>query len=155
VPWLPSAVVLREGVRGPDSWHWNLYTQSYLDLWGAPAREDWKVEHVINRITTDPTRPVRLGIVPDIPRFDAEAFAFYIAWARKPITLNRLWKLDEARILANDFILLSEVNQGFAQFAAPDLPRVHNYVFNNDDRFRLRDRFQLPNGDIIRLYAVE
>src|SRR5262249_42511355 len=76
VPQLPASVAVMKGVNGPLSWDWNLYTQRYFGLWGPPANEDWKIEHVLQTVSQG--GDVRLGMVPDIPRFDAQAFEFYI-----------------------------------------------------------------------------
>jgi hypothetical protein len=82
---LPQSVVLMKGAEGQLSWHWNLYTQEYFGLWGAPARENWKIEHVLNTVGRG-----RLGLVPDIPRFDSQHFLFYIELLKVPIQLNRV-----------------------------------------------------------------
>src|SRR5205085_2094648 len=55
---LPESVVVMKGAEGPLSWHWNFYTQSYFQLWGPPAREDWHIEHVLNTVGHG-----RLGLV--------------------------------------------------------------------------------------------
>src|SRR5439155_1691445 len=45
---LPEQVVLVHGTKGFFDWNWNLYTQTYFGLWGRPAREDWRIEHVLS-----------------------------------------------------------------------------------------------------------
>jgi len=152
---VPQAVVLAEGIKGPESWNWNLYTQSYMDLWGKPAREDWKIEYVLDRVTAGTNRPIRLGMVPDIPRFDALAFEFDAALLEKAVTVNRLWTFAEARIVDNDYVLLAEQDQGFAKFFAPDLDRVRRYVLDRPETFAPVESFTLPSGHTIRLYRVK
>ena len=151
---LPAAVVLAKGVEGPLSWHWNLYTQRYFDLWGPPAREDWQVQRVLGKISAADGKPVRLGMIPDIPRFDWGAFEFYIALSKFPVTLNRIWIFDESMIAGNDYILMSEKDQGWASNISSDLQRINQYILARPDHFRIVDSFPLPNGDMIRLYKV-
>jgi hypothetical protein len=117
-------------------------------------REDWKIDYILERITSNTKEPVRLGIVPDIPRFDALAFEFYAAFIKKPVTVNRLWTMSEPFILGNDYILLSETDQGFAKFFAPEVHEVNQYILSRPDSFHFVESFTLPSGQIIRLYRV-
>ena len=66
---------------------WNVYRQNYFG-WGPPAREDWKIEEVLKKVTASNERPVRLGMTPDIPRFDVLAFEFYITLKKVPVTMK-------------------------------------------------------------------
>ena len=152
VPFLPPAVVLANGTGGPIPWDWNLYTQTHHDLWGPPAREDWRIRHVLERVGSIPGRSARLGMVPDIPRFDTSAFEFYIALSKAPVTITRVGTLDAGAIANNDFILVSEQDRGWA-FARQD-PAINAYVFGHPELFRMVESFSLPNGDVIRLYKV-
>jgi 4-amino-4-deoxy-L-arabinose transferase-like glycosyltransferase len=149
----PTAVVLK-GVEGTLSWDWNLYRQNYFDLWGAPAREDWQVERVLSKVTSPDGKPVRLGMIPDIPRFDWGAFQFYIALSKLPVIFNRIVFFDEGVISNNDYILMSEMDQGWAANVSPDLKRINQYIVDHPDHFQVVDSFALPNGDMIRLYRV-
>ena len=74
---LPETVVVARGTDGFLPWNWNLYTQSYFDLWGPPAAEDWRIEDVLDGLAPAGGPTVRIGLVPDIPRFDSIAFDFY------------------------------------------------------------------------------
>ena len=152
---LPPRVVLAQGVEGPQSWHWNLYTQTYFDLWGAPADEDWRIDHVLATITAN-KQPVRLGMVPDIPRFDTLAFEFYITLRKLPVTITRLGIFSESAIAANDYVLVSEKDDGFETGSdfTQDLGKINQYVFGHPEAFHMMDSFSLPNGDVIRLYKV-
>ena len=154
IPRLPEAVVLMKGREGPLSWNWNLYTQTYFGLWGRPAREDWKIEAVLDRITASGGKPVRLGMIPDIPRFDSQAFEFYIELGDRPVVVHRLWTFDEEVIRDNDFILMSEKGQGFALFFSGDINRINHYVLDRPERFEIEQSFDLPNDEVIRLYRV-
>jgi 4-amino-4-deoxy-L-arabinose transferase-like glycosyltransferase len=154
---LPEKVVLMEGAKGPLSYDWNLYTQSYFDLWGRPAQEDWKIQHVLDQVASPDRSIVRLGIAPNIPRFDPVAFEFYIALQNRPVTINRLWHFDENQMANNDFILVSEEANSASAFAAvlsPDLRQTTQHILGRPDSFRMLERFALPNGTMIRLYKV-
>jgi 4-amino-4-deoxy-L-arabinose transferase-like glycosyltransferase len=154
IPQLPASIVLAKGGQGPISYDWNLYTQQYFG-WGPPAAEDWKIEHVLQSVAAQ-GRPVRLGMVPDIPRFDTLAFEFYIALKRLPVTVNRLGVFDEGAIVENDYIVVSEKDEGFEAGSAftADLRIINRYIKERPDVFRVVDSFLLPNGDMIRLYKV-
>lgn len=151
---LPETIVLTKGIEGPLSWNWNLYTQSYFGLWGAPAREDWQIERVLDRVTSVEGQTVRLGMIPDIPRFDALAFEFYIALRKEPVVIHRLWAFDEPALWNNDYVLMSEKGQGFAEFFSRDLKRINRYILDRPERFEVLEWFPLPNGEVIRLYKV-
>lgn len=155
---LPEEVVLVQGPDGPLRWNWNLYTQSYMKLWGRPERQDWKIEYVLQKITRSgrpaPGQRLRLGMIPDIPRFDSIAFDYHIELLRFPVVVNRLWQPDERLINDNDFILMSETDQGFAPNFTQAIPFVNRYVMSHPERFHPEEWFPLPNGAIIRLYAV-
>ncbi|MBI4475064.1 MAG: glycosyltransferase family 39 protein [Acidobacteria bacterium] len=149
---LPETVTIVEGWTGPLSFHWNLYTQRYFDLWGRPARENWRIEEILQKVSNGPNERVRLGIIPDIPRFDSHAFEFYINLHRLPVVLNRVWFFYEPGIKGNDYILLSEKDQGWLPHFSRDADRINNYVLNHPELFQVADTFTLPNGARIRLY---
>jgi hypothetical protein len=145
-------------MRGSEaqlSWHWNLYTQSYFGLWGPPAREDWKIEHVIAQVSKPERTPhVRLGIVPDIPRFDSQAFQFYVELLKAPVQLSRIQLLNEPAIMGNDYVLIAKNDQEHAASFAPDA-RVNGFITAHPERFQIADTFPLPNGNVIALYKVQ
>ena len=152
---LPETIVIARGVEGPLSWNWNLYTQLYFDLWGPPAREDWKIAYVLDRIR--PTREsdrVRLGIIPDIPRFDFQAFQFYVAARQDPVVVGRLAQFDSAALSGNDYLLVSESPRGAPGAYQPDVARINQHVMDHPEKFEFLELFPLPNEEIIRLYRV-
>jgi 4-amino-4-deoxy-L-arabinose transferase-like glycosyltransferase len=151
---LPEAVVLVEGTKGFFDWNWNLYTQSYFGLWGRPAHEDWRVEYVLENVAED-KQPVALGMIPTIPRFDPEAFEFYIALHKYQVEIRRLWGADVSALANNDYIVLCENDQGYASLFSNEMPKLNEFVLAHPDRFQLVQRFTLPNADIIRLYKVQ
>jgi hypothetical protein len=151
---LPEQVVIVPGTKGFFDWNWNLYTQHYFGLWGPPAHEDWRVEHILSNVA-QPNRPIALGMIPSIPRFDAEAFEFYIALHKYRIVVQRLWNSDVASLTNTDYIVLSENDQGYATLFSNEMSKLNDFVFTNPDRFQLVERFSLPNAGIIRLYKVQ
>jgi len=155
VRYLPERVVLLRGIQGPLSWDWNLYTQTYFQLWGPPAREDWKIEQVLARIAAVGGPTVKIGIIPSIARFDPEAFEFYGTLYKYNIVIARLLFFNEAELLNQDYVLMSEGDQGFAAFSSHDLDRINLYIMSLPDRFKLIDRFTIPSGQTIRLYQLK
>jgi len=155
IPQLPSAIVLAKGGEGAIAYDWNIYTQRYFG-WGPPAREDWKIEHVLKTVTSAQGRSIRLGMVPDIPRFDTFAFEFYITLKKLPVSVNRLGAFDEQAIRNNDYILISEKDDGFEPGSSftSDLRHINEYVSHRSSEFRIVESFSLPNGDVIHLYKV-
>ena len=155
IPQLPPAIVLAKGGSGPIAYDWNIYTQRYFG-WGPPAREDWKIEHVLKTVTSAQGRSIRLGMVPDIPRFDTFAFEFYIMLKKLPVRVNRLGVFDERAIRNNDYILVSEKDEGFEPGSSftSDLRRINEYVSHRSGEFQMLESFSLPNGDVIHLYKV-
>jgi 4-amino-4-deoxy-L-arabinose transferase-like glycosyltransferase len=152
---LPDSIVLMRGTESQLSWHWNLYTQSYFGLWGPPAREDWKIEHVLDEVARDSGNAgVRLGIVPDIPRFDSQAFQFYVDLRNAPVRLNRIQMLSEQAITANDYLLVAKNDQEHAASFAPD-KRVGDFIITHPERFQMTESFPLPNGDVISMFKVQ
>ncbi len=155
IPQLPSAIVLAKGGEGAIAYDWNIYTQRYFG-WGPPAREDWKIDHVLKTVTSAQGRSIRLGMVPDIPRFDTFAFEFYITLKKLPVSVNRLGVFDEQAIRDNDYILISEKDEGFEPGSSftSDLRHINEYVSHRSGEFRIVESFSLPNGDVIHLYKV-
>jgi 4-amino-4-deoxy-L-arabinose transferase-like glycosyltransferase len=155
IPELPPAIVLAKGGEGPIAYDWNVYTQRYFG-WGPPAREDWKIEHVLKTVTSPQGRSIRLGMVPDIPRFDTFAFEFYITLKKLPVSVNRLGVFDEQAIRNNDYILVSEKDEGFEPGSSftSDLRHINEYISHRSGEFQMLESFSLPNGDVIHLYKV-
>jgi 4-amino-4-deoxy-L-arabinose transferase-like glycosyltransferase len=157
IPKLPEKIVLMNGVHGPLSYDWNLYTQDYFGLWGRPAREDWKIQHVLDTIGPTNGRQLRLGIVPNIARFDPVAFELYVALQSRPVTINRLWHFSEQALNNNDFVLISEATESSGaldEVLNPERAPITDYILKRPDTFRIVERFALPNGVVIRLYKV-
>ena len=152
---LPERMVLAEGTTGPVSYDWHVYTQIYFGLWGPPAREDWKIERVLDQVASSGGN-TRLAIVPDIARFDPRAFELYVTLRQEPVTIHSLWVLDELEIAGYDYILVTEGSYGKpgSFLFSPDRERIAEYLEERPDAFRVIDAFELPSGEMIRLYQV-
>ena len=152
---LPETVVIARGVEGPLSWNWNLYTQRHFGLWGPPAREDWKIDYVLDRVRpANGSDRVRLGIIPDIPRFDFQAFEFYAATRKDPVIVERLAHFDAGLISSNDYLLMSESPRETPGRYQPGIVRINQHIVDHPEQFEVMEWFPLPNGEVIRLYRV-
>jgi 4-amino-4-deoxy-L-arabinose transferase-like glycosyltransferase len=151
IPQLPDSIVMVKGVEGPLSWNWNLYTQRYFGLWGPPAREDWRIDRVLDRVSAV-EHPVKLGIVPDIPRFDSAAFNLTIALRRLPVVVHRISEVDEAAIAGSDYLIAGR--DGTPTYSAPNTKSIHEYIRTHPQRFSEMESFALPNGEAVILYRV-
>jgi 4-amino-4-deoxy-L-arabinose transferase-like glycosyltransferase len=158
IPWLPERVVLMKGTTGPVPYDWNLYTQTYFGLWGKPERQNWQIERVLQRLTghgpfaAESGRPVRVGLIPDLPRFDQPAFKFAIDVHQYPVVMNRQFSPEEASLLENDYLLMSMGEQSVFSSPAPHAKEINAYILGHPDKFQVVDMFSLPNGETIRLY---
>ena len=158
MPWLPDEVVLAEGPEGQPRWNWNLYTQSYAGLWGKPINADWRVDDVIeqvsHKISADGKTPVTVGLLPDIPSFDAQAFEDELLRRRAAVTVNRVaWIAEEAR-QRNDYLLTTIDESGYARIPPNELDRLNRFVTERPGDFELVDSFRLPAGATIRFYKL-
>src|SRR5262245_33006697 len=95
-------------------------------------------------------------MVPYIPRFDTLAFEFYITLQKLPVRVVRLTVFDEQAIANNEYVIVSDKNEGFepGSYFTSDLKHIHQYINNRPEIFHLLESFSLPNGDTIHLYKV-
>src|SRR6185503_20238306 len=128
-----------KGTGGPVPYDWNLYTQTYFGLWGKPERQDWQIDRVLQRLTghgpfaAESARPVRVGLIPDLPRFDQPAFQFAIEVHRYPVVMNRQFSPEEASILENDYLLMSLGEQSVFGSPAPHAKEINAYILGHPD----------------------
>jgi hypothetical protein len=155
IPLLPERSVLVRGRQGPISWDWNLYSQTYFNVLGKPVRGDWPIEKILLEITSARPAPVKLGIIPDIPRCDSHAFEFFINLRHYPVIVNTLWTYDEAAFFQNDYVLFSGRDQGFLPYSSPDSERIISYIVDHAPEFRVVRTYKLPSGQSIELRKVE
>ena len=154
IPQLPERVVLARGPDGPIRYDWNLYSQTYFNLWGPPGREDWHIDRVLRLVSDGATTPVRLGLIPDLPRLDIQAYRFAIELRGYSVTIDRQITPEEQSLLENDYLLMSLGRQTAFGSQAPHAEQINAYIMTHPDRFRLVDEFQLPSSETVRLYRV-
>jgi|GEM_PF-952362 len=158
IPQLPETVVLSKGRDGPLPWNWNLYTQTYFGLWGRPLKQDWPISQVLDAVSAAPSKaeftghPVRLGIIPEMPRFDPYAFEFYIALRKLPVVVNRIRTADAGVLADNDYILTSPSAPRWSFL--PDPKDADAAIHARPEMFQFVARFALPDGDVVELYKV-
>jgi hypothetical protein len=152
IPQLPERVVLMQGPEGPLPYDWNLYIQNYLTVWGRPERQDWHIDRVLKQVSEGVTSPVRIGLIPDLPRLDVPAYRFAIDLTGYPVTIDRQLSPEEQSLLENDYLLMSIGRQTAFGSQAPHAAEINAYVASHPERFQLIDEFPLPSGETVRLY---
>jgi 4-amino-4-deoxy-L-arabinose transferase-like glycosyltransferase len=152
IPLLPERVVLLQGPEATVRYDWNLYSQTYFGLWGKPERQNWEIDRVLQRAVAESTHPVRIGLIPDLPRFDEPAFQFAVAVHRFPVVVSRQFSPEEASLLSNDYLLMSTGTQSVLGSPAPHASEINAYILSHPDHFRVVDTFSLPNGETIQMY---
>ena len=67
ITWLPQQVVLMPGYQGSLRWDWQLFSQHYFGILGAPRQEDWQQNEIIDRVSDEATKrgtAASLALVP-------------------------------------------------------------------------------------------
>jgi 4-amino-4-deoxy-L-arabinose transferase-like glycosyltransferase len=152
IPQLPQQIVIRKGPGGPIPFDWNVYSQTYFNLWGPPGREEWHIDRVLRQVAAGASTPVRIGLIPDLPRLDVQAYRFAIELQRYPITIDRQFSPEESSLLENDYLLMSVGKQTAFGSRAPHAEEINAHIRSHPDRFLLVDTFELPSGDTVQLY---
>lgn len=158
IPWLPEQVVLAKGYEGSLSWDWNLYSQHYFHILGAPRREDWKQDAILARVAQDIRAnhvPPTLALVPDLPRFNAANFQLYARLRRYPFRVDHP-QSAAGRLRAFDgfnYVVMTERLQGMP-WSTRESAELNQTIVDEHQVFRLLEVFNLPNGDAARLYAI-
>jgi 4-amino-4-deoxy-L-arabinose transferase-like glycosyltransferase len=155
---LPEQVLLAEGYQGSYSWDWRLYAQRYQGLLGPPQRADWPQGVILEMIVSasPDSERVRIGIVPDLPRFNHENLRLEARFRRLPIDVVRISELGvrgEALIDSLDFLIVSEGEQGMVWTTEANT-EINDYVFARPDRFMILDFARVPSGPALRIYRV-
>ena len=155
IPALPEKVMIARGTDDRLHRDWILYSQVYLDLWGPPADEDWKIPYVLERITEGSGgRTVRLAIVPDIPRFDYGAFEFHVRARGDAVVIQPPGNFDPEVGPGSDFVLAAEGPHGYPGLVPPAAERFSRYLREHPDEYEAIDRFALPTENMVQLYRV-
>ena len=155
MPWLPQRLILMEGRGGPVPYDWNVYAQNYFGLWGSPKDEDWQIERILQRVSMDSARPVQVGLVPDLPRFDQQAFHFMAELKRYPVVVTRQISAEAPSLLEKDYLLMSAGEQTAFGSAAPNAKEINSLLADKPEQFELIETLGLPGGETVRLYRVK
>jgi 4-amino-4-deoxy-L-arabinose transferase-like glycosyltransferase len=159
VSWMPNRVVILPGYQGTYRWDWNLYLQSYFDIWGKPRKEDWKQDEILRKIEEDSNQKKvqpSLALVPDLAWFSEGNFALYAKMRRLPIRIHHLTSAAEGihSFDGYNYILMTEHDQGMSWTTGASSV-LNQIIVDNPQVFRLVQVYQLPSGDGARLYYLE
>lgn len=95
---------------------------------------------------------MRVGLIPDLPRLDVQAYRFAIDLGGYPVTIDRQFSPDEKSLLENDYLLMSVGRQTAFGSQAPHAEEINTYLRMHPERFRLVDTFSIPSGETVQLY---
>src|SRR5262249_22776289 len=159
VAWLPQQVILLRGYRGSFRWDWQLFSQDYFGILGAPRLENWKQEEIIDRILKESRERgsgMSLALVPDLPRFNTSNFLLVAAEAKLPMRLDHL--TSEASLLAaskfSDFVIISDGDQGIS-WTTHAAETLNRFILDRPAIFKPVATFSLPNNDAAHLYFID
>lgn len=134
----------------------NLYAQTYAQLTGPPRREDWKIVPILKATWKDASqqnlmRP-RLGVIPDLPRFNHFDFILYSKLESIPVVVERAVQIsDEASSRPVNYFILKTGSQG-----EPGTTRLNaesnQWIQQHPERFEKIAGYDLPDGSQAHLY---
>ena len=155
---LPERVVIAEGYRGSYSWHWNLYSQSYQGLLGAPRQADWPQAEILDRLmrASEDSKPIQLGVIPDLPRFNHENIRLAAELRGLPFEVRRIGMINGAakKLMGTmDFLIVAEGEQGMP-WSTSFNEQINEYIFARPDLFQIHSFSRVPGGPALRLYRV-
>src|SRR5262249_32594757 len=93
ISWLPQQVVVMPGYQGSLRWDWQLFSQHYFGILGAPRSEDWKQEEILNRVSREARQrgvAMSLALVPDLARFNYFNFQLAAKLAKMPVRVEHV-----------------------------------------------------------------
>lgn len=159
ISWLPQEVILMPGYQGSLRWDWQLFSQHYFGILGAPRREDWKQSEVLARVAEEARRrgvAMSLALVPDLPRFNYFNFQLASRLAKMPLRVGHLVSaaggLDAFG--GYDFAITSENEQGMP-WTTRAAGSLNQFIEDRHDIFRVIEVYRLPNSDAVRLYFID
>lgn len=158
-PWLPPRVVLLRGYQGSLRWDWNLYLQDYFGILGAPRRESWPQDDLLNRVrehASPGTAGRSLGLIPDLPRFNAANFLLRSRTLGLGLVVDHIQAEPSgiASFDGFDYVIMVEGNQGMP-WTTGNSQQLNRIVVDEHEVFRLLGLYPLPDGDTARLYFVK
>ena len=159
VSWLPPEVILMPGYQGSLSWDWQLFSQHYFSILGAPRREDWKQTEILGRVAEEARfhgAAPSLALVPDLPRFNYFNFQLAAKLAEMPMYIGHLQSAAGglAAFEGYDFAIMSEREQGMP-WSTRAAGTLNQFIVDQHDIFKVAAIFSLPNGDAVRLYFID
>jgi hypothetical protein len=159
VSWLPQQVVLMPGYQGSLRWDWQFFSQHYFGILGAPRREDWKQDEILDRIVDEAQRRgarLSLALVPDLPRFNYFNFRLAARLKKVPTQIDHLQLATGGLAVFDpyDFAIMSENEQGMT-WTTRAAGSLNQLIVDRHDIFKLVTTYMLPSGDAIRLYFID
>ncbi|MBP7864408.1 MAG: hypothetical protein KA419_00550 [Acidobacteria bacterium] len=148
-------------VTWPDGWF--AYNQTAFGLWGAPAREDWRLDEILRRArgldgpksaATGVKPRLCIGLVPDAARFNVWSFRERAEALR--IGPSLIWRVASAEADGREmnhyrFILVKSGNQG-PSWGTAENRAVCALIRAHPDRFPVRGEWPLPDGSRCWMY---
>jgi hypothetical protein len=158
IAWLPQEVVFMRGYQGSLRWDWQLFSHNYFGILGAPRREDWKQEEIIDRIVKESRlrgSGMSLALVPDLPRFNTSNFLLAAAEAKLPLRFDHLTSVAAglATFQYFDFVILSDVEQGMS-WTTHGAMSLNQFILSRPETFKPVENFTLPNNDMAHLFFI-
>lgn len=159
VSWLPPQVILLSGYQGSLRWDWQLFSQHYFGILGAPRREHWAQSDILARVAEEARlrgSGMSLALVPDLPRFNASNFLLTARLARMPMSISQLKSADGglSAFAGFDFVVMTEGDQGMS-WTTNAAQTLNRFILAEHRIFKLTGIFSLPNGDAARLYFID
>lgn len=159
ISWLPQQVILMPGYQGSLRWDWQLFSQHYFGILGAPRREDWKQSEILNRVAEEAPRraaAMSLALVPDLPRFTAVNFQLAAKLSKMPVRIGHI-QFAAGGLSAfdgYDFVIMSETEQGMP-WTTQSAGSLNRLIVERHDIFKPVAIYSIPNGDVVRLYFID
>jgi hypothetical protein len=140
-------------------WDWQLFSQHYFGILGAPRREDWKQREVIDRIVQESRlrgSGMAVALVPDLPRFNTSNFLLASAEARLLLRFDHLKSLPAGLdgFAFHDFVILSDGDQGMS-WTTHSAAALNQFILDRPEVFKHVESFSLPNNDTAHLYFID
>jgi hypothetical protein len=159
IAWLPQEVVLMRGYQGSLRWDWQLFSQNYFGILGAPRREDWKQEEIIDRMVKESRlrgSGTSLALVPDLPQFNTSNFLLAAAEAKLLLPLDHLTSAAPglATFRFFDFVILTDVEQGMS-WTTHNAQLLNQFILTRPEIFKPVENFKLPNNDTAHLFFID
>jgi 4-amino-4-deoxy-L-arabinose transferase-like glycosyltransferase len=159
ISWLPQQVILMPGYQGSLRWDWQLFSQHYFGILGAPQREDWKQSQILDRVAEGARRrgaAMSLALVPDLPRFNYFNFQLAAKLSKMPMGIGHLQSSAGGLSAFDgyDFVITSENEQGMP-WTTQSAGWLNRLIVERPDIFKPIAIYTIPNGDVVRLYVID